>query len=194
MCQELEVFVRYIGKPLSILFLLSLMSCSTILGPEGSEPGLSPDQPLSFSPYEKAVEGEPNLRAVSVRKGYYVWTDRNVWHVRIVRPDGLGQPRIFPVGPIFAGTIVVEGGGIIDLVRLNTTAFDEIRYGGREVRFRFDPRNDIEGFNLTIVPTGPEHCVTTDLLVDGAAAPELVHLGRTMLIPNVSPIRMCFHY
>jgi hypothetical protein len=174
----------------SLLCLFVVGACNAVFGPPGSEPESALPPPGFSQRYDKFIEGEPDLRAIGVRGGYYIWKVGNFWHVRLVKFDRLQR---YPGGPRYSGNITVENGFIRNLIRQNTNPLDQLGVRSSDVSFSFELKYDREGFDFMIQPVGVEYCVSMDLVIEGMTGPDLVHLGRTMFIPNALPIRMCFH-
>lgn len=180
-----------IKTALFIISISALMACSTIFGPPGSENELPPilSQPTPL--LDRMIEGEPSTSLMPVKGGYYVWKADRTWHIRISNFEI--PPILYSKGPYFTGMIFVNNGIISDVQKINVGPLTNVRYTMRDLSFRFEPTNDIEGFDFTIKPLDLQYCITLDLRVNGATIPNLVYLGSFMYIPDTLPITACFY-
>lgn len=172
-----------------ILFIFVITVCDTVLGAPGSESEF-PQTPLALpSRYDMFVEGEPNLNAITMRGGYYIWKVANSWHVRVARTDipHPGFPR-----DVFAGSVLVENGFVV-MQRQNVLPPDSVRFERNSISFSFEVERSVKGFDFAVQPILREYCISFDLRVNGLATSELIHLGRSMFVPQEFPITMCFH-
>lgn len=174
-----------------IILFFAMTSCDTVLGPPGSESDFPAPPPGSPGFLDRLIEGQPNLNLISIRGGYYVWKAGNSWHVRISRIEG--PPTLYSREPFFTGGIFVENGVILDVDRHKTSLFNDVLYSMKDISFRIEPRNNIEGFDFKVKPTGIKYCITLDLRVNGGSTPKHVHLGRSMYIPDTLPVTACFY-
>lgn len=182
---------RQTARKTVLLFLLStlLVSCNTVLGPPGSEPAMIQAAGAPF-PHTAMFEGQPNMSAIRAGGGYYLWRTGNTWHVRVAKSDRFGFET--PGRPtIYSGSIHVETGVIADLQKQNTTLLSDVRLKQKKIVFRFDLRNDVEGFDFSVRPFAPEYCLTFDLRRNKEQLPEIVHLGRSLFIPDTMPLLAC---
>lgn len=172
-----------------ILFIFAITACDTVLGPPRSEPEL-PQPPLTLPyRYDMFIEGEPNLNAITIRGGYYIWKVANSWHVRVARTD---VPHLGFQKDVFAGSVLVENGFVV-MQRQNVLPPDELRFEKNNISFGFEVERSVKGFDFAVQPILREYCISFDLLVNGLASSELIHLGRSMFIPQSFPITICFH-
>ncbi len=172
-----------------LLLVTFLASCNTVLGPPGSEPAMM-DPSGSRFPHTAMLEGQPPLVSMRAEGGYYVWRTGNTWHVRVAKSDRFGFET--PGQPtIYSGNIHVETGVIADLQNQNTTLLSDVRLKQKAVVFRFDLRNDVEGFDFIVKPFAAEYCLTFDLRRNKQKLPEIVHLGRSMYVPDTMPLVAC---
>ncbi|MBA4373422.1 MAG: hypothetical protein C0402_11255 [Thermodesulfovibrio sp.] len=168
---------------------LLLSSCNAVLGPPGSEPSLLQPGGAQF-PHTAMFEGQPDMSAIRAGGGYYLWRNGNAWHVRVAKSDRFGFET--PGKPtIYSGSIQVESGVIAGLQAHNTTLLSDVRLKQKTVVFRLELRNDIEGFDFSVRPFGPEYCLTFDLKRNREQRPEIVHLGRSMFVPETMPLVAC---
>lgn len=181
--------MRNIRGIAALILFSALISCETVWGPEGKEPTLQAIPPVLGQPYDMFIEGEPNLALVGVKGGYYIWKVGNSWHIRLTRTD---IPHIGFQKDFFTGDIRVEGGFITNVNRQNAQPLDDVRSDLKSIFFRFETQRDVKGIDFRIQPADPEYCINIDLQVNGLTDPGLVHLGRTMFIPDTLPMRMCF--
>jgi hypothetical protein len=182
---------NYLKIILFFLCLNTIAACSTVLGPPNSENELPLVPSKAMNPYDMFIEGQPNLNLLTVRGGLYIWKINDSWHVRLSEIDRL--QRVYPVPPVFTGSIFVDNGILVNIVRKNVSPINEVRYRMNDLAFRFELRSGIEGFDFQLQPTGISHCVTLDFQLNGLPTPDLVYLGRTMYTPDLLPIRMCFN-
>jgi hypothetical protein len=173
-----------------LLFLcIFLVSCNTILGPPGSEPAMMEAAGAPF-PHRAMLEGQPDMSAIRAGGGYYLWRNGNTWHVRVAKSDRFGFET--PGQPtIYSGSVRVETGVIVDLQKQNSTLLSDVRLKQKAVVFRFDLRNDVEGFDFSVRPFAPEYCLTFDLKRNKEQLPDIVHLGRSMFVPEILPLVAC---
>jgi len=174
-----------------ILLLLAMTACDTVLGPPGSESDFPAPPPGSPGFLDRLIEGQPNLNVIHLRGGYYVWKTGNSWHVRISRIEG--PPTPYSREPFFTGGIFLDNGVILDFSRIKTKPFDDVRHSMKDISFRIEPGNNIEGFDFKVKPTGFRYCITLDLRVNDGMTPKYVYLGRSMYIPDTLPITVCFY-
>jgi hypothetical protein len=184
---------------LKIVFIMMLIavstSCSTILGPPGSESDYPAVPPISSLPSDQLIEGQPNLNLIPIKGGYYVWRVNNSWHIRVVKLEG--PPTSFSNRPFFSGTILVDNGVIRDVDRTKISPVNKVQYTMKDINFkiepgnRIEPGNNIEGFDFNVNPLAARYCITLDLRVNGGLTPKLVHVGRSMYVPDTLPITMC---
>lgn len=169
-----------------ILVLLFYSGCATIAGVgEGGEEFVPP----GFGPqYDRYIQGEPRID-MKIEGGIYYWKTANTWHIRFARP--YSAPRPFPDGTVFSGHIRVEDGIIIDVRRFNVSPLNEIRRLGDAISFRFEIKDEIEGFDFIIQPVLSQYCVTSEFRVQGIHAPELIRLGEFMHRPDGVPFKIC---
>lgn len=170
---------------LSVVLLFSL-GCATIAGvDEGGDGSL----PSGFGlPHDSSIQGEPRID-MKIEGGIYYWKTANIWHIRFARPYSASRP--FLDRTIFSGQIKVEDGIIIDVRRFNVSPLNEIRRFGDTISFRFEIKDDVEGFDFIIQPVLSRYCVTSELRVQGIYAPELIRLGEFMHRPDEVPFKIC---
>ncbi|HBO83573.1 MAG: hypothetical protein A2X59_10900 [Nitrospirae bacterium GWC2_42_7] len=179
-----------IKKIMAVLMLVVISTaCNVILGPPGSGSDYPAVPPVSSLPSDQLIEGQPNLNLISIRGGYYVWKVNNAWHVRVAKLEG--PPTSFSNRPFFSGTILVDNGVIRNVDRTNISPVSKVQYTMKDINYKIEPRNNIEGFDFTINPLGDRYCITLDLRVNGGLTPKLVHVGRSMYIVDTLPITMC---
>ena len=164
-------------------------ACDTILGSSELQPPLPGNPPILSQPYDMLIQGEPNLNLITVKGGYYVWTDGNSWHVWVARTDA--QPRNFPYD-FFTGAIRVEGGYITNVETPSIRPPDDIRLEQGSIFYRLEVQREVKGINFRVRPILSECCITFDLQVNGLASAEYIRLGRGMVTPDTAPIKMCF--
>ncbi|MDA8078854.1 MAG: hypothetical protein M0Z79_07940 [Nitrospiraceae bacterium] len=182
--------VKSITAALSVVLLLAISGCATVAG-VNEEPQNAPPYPTS--PYDKYVEGKPNLDP-RAQGGFYIWRNGNSWHVRVV--EKAEQPRVLsPVWPIITGTISLENAVVTNVRRVNIPPLDDIRYRRENITFRFEMRESvarqIAGFDFKALPSSIDYCITLEVFVDGNPRPGIVHLGSFMHIPETLPLRIC---
>lgn len=166
-----------------------LVSCDTVLGPPGSESPLLQASGAQL-PHPAMFEGQPDMSAVRAGGGYYIWRIGNTWHVRAAKTDRFGFAT--PGQPtIYEGSIHVEHGAVANLQKQNTTLLSDVRLKQKTIVFRFDLRNDVEGFDFSVRPQAPEYCMTFDLQQNREQLPTIVHLGRSMFVPDTIPLISC---
>lgn len=165
-----------------------LLSCETILGEQGPEDELLAPPPNALYPYDILIRGTP--QNLSVVGGYYVWKNGNVFSLRIAKPSG--SPIAIPT-PVFAGSIQVFRGMVKWVRQQNLTIPDDTRYTMGAVDYRIELKQTVSGFDFEIQPMGVEYCVLFDLRYNGASMPGIVHLGRSLQVPEALPLKICFH-
>jgi hypothetical protein len=179
-------------KTALLLFCLSVVaSCATIAGV--NEPGEPPESAETTFPYDRYVEGKPNVD-MRIEGGFYIWRIGNEWYVRIAKK--LNRFRMPPqIGTVVTGRLKVDDGITYDIQRHDFGPLDDARQRMNDISFKFNLRdefgNDIEGFDFKIRPTGLEYCVILDLKVDDKPRPGIVHLGSYMHIPETLPLKIC---
>lgn len=172
-----------------LMFVVVSTSCNVILGPPGSESDYPDMPPVSSLPSDQLIEGQPNLNLISINGGYYVWRVDNSWHVRVSKLEG--PSTLYSNRPFFSGTILVDNGVIRNVDRTNISTVSKVQYTMRDINFKIEPKNNMEGFDFTINPLGARYCITLDLRVNGGLTPRFVHVGRSMYVPDTLPITMC---
>ena len=174
-----------------LLVSLVIAGCSTVLGPPDSETG--PDDPQVFtaptSQYDLFFVGQPNPGMFTTDGAYYLWRDGNVWHLRVARSESFRfeSSQI----PVFTGVITVDKGIVVNLLKHQVDVRNEVDQKKDGIVFRFRPRNDVEGFDFSVRPFGVRYCVTFDLRKDQVGDPSIVHLGRSMFVPDRMPLTSC---
>lgn len=173
-----------------ILFIFTIAACDAVLGPPGSESELS-QIPSALPPnYDVFIEGEPNPNVITIKGGYYIWKIGNSWHVRVARTD---IPHLGFRKDVFAGGVAVENGFIVNVQGLSAVPPDEVRAERNNIYFRYEVEKNVKGFDFSVQPISREYCISFDLQVNGVVTSELIHLGRSMFIPPVLPVAICFH-
>jgi len=171
-----------------IICLLTVAACDAVLGPPGSEPPMP--SPMPSPPYDMFIEGEPGPGAITLKGGFYIWKIGNSWHLRVARTD---IPRTTLLRDVFAGSVSVENGFVVNLQLQNARPIDVVQTDQRNIGFRIEVERDIKGFDFRVQPgMGFEYCVLFQFQTNGLMDPQFVHLGRSMFVPNSLPIRMCF--
>ena len=150
------------------LLLFALSGCASLLGPEGTEPGLPPS---ASPPYDMHIEGEPASTLVMVTGGFFIWKIIDRWHIRVA---GTGLPSSAYPREVFAGTVFVENG-------FNNLSF----------RFEVGGKTETKEFQFVVQAPFREYCVVFDLSVNGLSDPRTVHLGRALFTPGILPLRVC---
>lgn len=188
----MNIKIEYIHNFL-LLFLITLViaGCSTVLGPPDSESEdmNSPEFGTHNSRYDLFFDGRPNPGMFTTDGAYFLWRDGNVWHVRIARADRFRFDS--SVTPVFTGEVKVDKGIVVNLVKHQVDISNNVDQGKDGIAFRFKLRNDVEGFDFTVRPFGIRYCVTFDLKIDQKNDPAIVHLGKSMFVPNTLPIMSC---
>lgn len=171
--------------------LTAVAGCSTVLGPPDSESGgmESHTHANHESQYELFFEGQPNQGMLNVEGGYYLWRTGNVWHVRVAKSDRFRFDS--SLNPVFTGEVKVEKGIVVNLSRHQVDVSNDVRQRKDNITFRFRLRNDVEGFDFSVKPFGVRYCVTFDLKMDQSNNPSIVHLGRSMFVPDKMPLISC---
>lgn len=182
--------MKKVGKiSLVMLFLFALTGCDRIPVSAVPQPA-TPAIAASLSPpYDRLIEGEPDL--ITVKGGYYVWKTGNSWHIRTARTAGphLEYPR-----DIFVGNVHVEEAAILDVRGVNVTPPDIAWKGAGFVSFRFEGKGEVKkGLDFRVSPITANYCVTLDLRLNDLDSYEYVHLGKTVLVPDTMPTRICFN-
>ena len=169
---------------ITLFIQLLITGCATIAGvQEGDEL-----PPLVSIPYDRDIAGQPRID-FRVEGGIYYWKTLNTWHIRFARP--YTAPRPLPEGTIFSGNIRVEDGIIVDIKRHNISPLNEVRRLRDTISFRFEIKEEVEGFDFIVQPTISQYCVISDLRINGLYAPDLIRLGEFMHRPNTVPFRIC---
>jgi hypothetical protein len=178
-------------RKISVMLMLVVLStaCNTLLGPPGSETDYPAVPPVSSLPSDQLIVGEPNLNLIGLRGGYYVWRVNNTWHLRVAKLEG--PPTSFSNRPFFSGTISVNDGVIRNVDRTNVSPVSKVQYTLKDINYKIEPKTNIEGFDFNVNPLGNRYCITLDLRVNGGLTPKLVHVGRSMYVPDTLPITMC---
>jgi hypothetical protein len=169
----------------SVFILLSLLitGCATIAGVDSGE-----EAPFIVIPDDRDIRGEPRSD-FRLEGGIFYWKTKNTWHVRFARP--YTAPRPIPEGTIFSGNIRVEDGIILDVRRYNVSPPNELRRLRDTISFRFEIKEQVEGFDFIIQPVTSQYCVTSDFRINGIYSPELIRLGEFMHRPDSIPFRIC---
>ncbi len=176
---------NFFKKARDLLIILSLLTsgCATIAGVNGID-----DTPFMVIPDDRDINGEPRID-FRLEGGIFYWKTKNTWHLRFARP--YTAPRPFPEGTIFSGSVRVEDGIILDLRRYNVSPLNELRRLRDTISFRFEIKEEVEGFDFIIQPITSQYCVTADLRINGIYSPELVRLGEFRHRPDSIPFRIC---
>lgn len=180
---------RIMAAAALISCIFATSACETLLGSE--EAGrMLPENPPSLSPpYDMLIEGEPALNLITVKGGYYIWKTGNTWHVRVARTD---TPNPLFLKDVFVGNISAGGGYLTDLEKRNARFPDDLLLDPHNISFRFDVQGEVKGMDFRVKPVVSDYCIIFDLQINGLATPEFVRLGRTTVIPDATPLRMCF--
>lgn len=172
---------------LRALLLFALSGCASLLGPEGTEPGLPPS---ASPPYDMHIEGEPASTLVMATGGFFIWKIIDRWHIRVA---GTGLPSSAYPREVFAGAVFVENGFLRTTKQQTLRPPDELRLAGNNLSFRFEVGGKTEPKEFQFVVQAPfrEYCVVFDLSVNGLSDPRTVHLGRALFTPGILPLRVC---
>ena len=192
MVNPLQRGVRMRKVLVRILILLTafpfVISCSTVLGPPGSE-NEGPPPSLGIGPYDTFVEGEPNLSFLNVEGGCYIWRNGNSWHVRFAKSE---KTRFeYPNYPVYEGELSVDEGFIQDFARFNTTIRSDLKVHHKDMSFHYELNNAIEGFDFRVRPLAVKYCVTFDIRENDMPMNRQVHLGKNIFNPDVMPLTIC---
>lgn len=178
----------------AIMFLCGvsvLAGCSTVLGPPDSESEIMESQiHAQHTPqYDLFFEGQPSPAMFTREGGYYLWRTGNVWHVRVAKSDRFRFDT--SLTPVFAGEVNVEKGIIVNVAKHHVDIQNDVLQRRDSIVYRFRLRNDVEGFDFSVKPFGIRYCVYFDLKVDQSSDPSIVHLGRSMFVPDRMPLVSC---
>lgn len=168
---------------LVFIFLLTA-SCATIAGIEEEEPIFHDFATLD----ERDISGQPRID-FRLEGGVYYWKTANTWHIRFARP--YASPKPIPEGTFFSGNIRVKDGIIIDLKRYNVSPFNDLRRIRDNISFRFEIKEEVEGFDFIIQPVLSRYCVVTNIKINGIYAAQLIRLGEFMHRPDAVPMEIC---
>lgn len=182
-CRDIQVLC-------SLAFIILIVSCNTILGPPDSEMVVQGGHPITPFPYDTLAQGRPDLGLLMIEGGLSVWNQGKGWHVRVAKP--LSATRGEPFNPVAEGRIWATEARIIHIQRHNITPGNFVHSSSHDIIFRFELRDAVEGFDFRLEPLGFEYCIFLDFQFNGIPSPEFVHLGRTMHIPNIVPVPICF--
>ncbi len=176
---------NFFGTARSLFIILSLISsgCATIAGVNDVD-----ETPFIAIPDDRDIRGEPRVD-FRLDGGIFYWKTKNTWHIRFARP--YTAPRPFPEGTVFSGSVRVEDGIILDVRRYNVSPLNELRRLRDTITFRFEIKEQVEGFDFIIQPVTSQYCVTSDFRVNGIYSLELVRLGEFMHRPSSIPFRIC---
>lgn len=174
-----------------LIFLVIATSCNTLLGPPGSESELTLPFPADSFPYDRLIEGQPNLNLLAVQGGIYIWKTGDNWHVRIAKVAHPPVPALRE--PVFTGNMHIENGLVVNVVKYNLNIRNDVNFRMNDIFFRIEPENTIEGFDFQIKPTSISYCTMLDFRINGAMIPDTVHLGNSMFIPKGLPLTICFY-
>jgi hypothetical protein len=181
-------------RNIPVLFILAaalffVAGCNTLAGPPDSEVMDSRAEALHTPQYDIYFEGEPTMSLLNIEGGYYVWKTGNTWHVRIAKPDRYRIDTAF--SPVYKGSVRLERGRIFGVHNHNVDMRNEVHLKQNRIVFNFRLKNNIEGFDFNVQPVGGRYCVTFSLEKDKIFDPSIVHLGRTMFVPDRVPITTC---
>ena len=176
------------------ILCISIFSCATIAGVDEPAGGPSGRSGSTF-PYDRYVEGKPDFD-IRIEGGIYIWKVENSWHLRVAKK--VDRPRAMtPFGPVISGSVMVEQAIIQDTRKYQVSQVSDVRSRQKEITFRIEQRenvsNEVEGFDFKVRPTGLDYCVTFDILIDGAARPDMVRLGSFRHRPEEMPLTICLH-
>lgn len=172
-----------------VVSLLVMGGCSTILGPEGSEPEL-PDQPAG-PPYFMLVEGEPSGSIMTAQGGLFLWKTGNSLHLRILKERGR-RIELFP-RDVFKGKVEIDRGFVAEIRRQNISVRDILRSHARDLSFEIELTDEVKGFDLRIEPERTaKYCITFSVTLNGKEEPGIIRLGRSAHVPMSLPLTMCF--
>lgn len=192
----MHLIMKFAGILLVMLSVIATVSCDAVLGPPGSGEDIPfPSQSSAFErTYAHLLEGRPDESAMRIRGGYYIWKEGDRWRIRVSRIEG--PPTMYGPGPVFTGTVFVENGFIsgVDTSQATGRAFTDIRHTRRDIVFKIEPRQRIEGIDFEVQPAGVKYCITIDLQLNYGSTPSVVHLGRSMTAPETLPLNLCYPY
>lgn len=166
-------YKAYAGVSLGLLVLLGLLflsSCVTV-----QEGGVAPPPPPLRS---MPAEGRPAFHR-GLPASYWVWHDREGWHLRVTTAAGRHQ---------FRGVIEASGGFIEGFHATRLEWRDRVvEEGRRMIRFDFWAHGDIDGFDWRST-TG---CNIFELYIDGMPRPEFVFVGAFGNNPPATSFEAC---
>jgi len=111
-------------------------------------------------------------------EAYWIWRDAHGWHLRTT---SAGTPHRFH------GAIVPLDGEIADVRPTRLERDDRIKMGQHEIRFAFVTQGGADGFDWHVT----SGCTRFKIFIDGAARPDLVHLGGFANRPQHVPFARC---
>jgi hypothetical protein len=123
------------------------------------------------------AEGQPESLRDAGDLGYYIWHDRDGFHLRTTGPG----PR-----HVFRATLRTDGRfADVRLVRLEGDDGYVIRDGGRRLDLRFETWSAVDGVDFQVLN---DDRIRFELRIDGRLAPtERIFLGREGRHPSRNP-------
>lgn len=184
------MITRYSLVALYLFAVVLIASCNTVFGPPDSDGVLPVGEPRPLYPYDTLVQGQPDLNLIIAKGGLFIWNTGKDWHVRVAEP--VSYPRDDPFNPVAEGLILAQNARMIDIRLHNATPGNFARSSLKDIIFRFELRDAVEGFDFRLEPLGFEYCLSLDFQFNGIPSPGLIHLGRMMHFVDVLPVPICF--
>lgn len=184
-------YSRYALTAFFCIPILLVASCNTVFGPPDSDGVFPVGEPRSLYPYDSLVQGQPDLNLLQARGGLYIWNIGKDWHVRIATPPTRLRTKEYP--PVFDGHIILKNAHIDNAIQYNSTSRNYVQSRLKDIVFRFESGDTIDGFDFAIRPYRTDYCLYLDFRFDGIPSPSLVHLGQSMHIPDILPVPICFY-